>query len=174
MKNTVTSGDYKGGKVLLKVKLKDNEVFINKPGFIGGKIPIDKNTIASYEVIDAESQTSATSAVARGYVGAALLGPIGIAAALSAKKKGLHTIAIQFKDGKSSMLAVDKEIYKNITQILFGISQIENNSVASDNSSNDTKNFDAASEIAKFKELFDAGAITQDEYEAKKKQLLNL
>jgi len=33
---------------------------------------------------------------------------------------------------------------------------------------------DAAGEIAKFKELLDSGAITQDEYDAKKKQLLGL
>lgn len=31
-----------------------------------------------------------------------------------------------------------------------------------------------ADEIAKFKELLDAGAITQEEYEAKKKQILGL
>lgn len=33
---------------------------------------------------------------------------------------------------------------------------------------------DAAAEIAKFKSLLDNGAITQDEYEAKKKQLLGI
>lgn len=34
--------------------------------------------------------------------------------------------------------------------------------------------FSAADEIMKYKELFDAGAITEDEYDAKKKQLLGL
>lgn len=35
-------------------------------------------------------------------------------------------------------------------------------------------NFDAADELKKYKELLDAGAITQEEYEAKKAQLLNM
>ncbi len=35
-------------------------------------------------------------------------------------------------------------------------------------------NFSVADEIVKFKNLLDAGAITQEEYDAKKKQLLNL
>lgn len=36
------------------------------------------------------------------------------------------------------------------------------------------RNIDPADEIAKFKKLLDAGAITQEEYDAKKKQLLKL
>ena len=36
------------------------------------------------------------------------------------------------------------------------------------------KHFDSADEIMKFKKLLDAGAITQEEYDAKKKQLLNI
>ena len=35
-------------------------------------------------------------------------------------------------------------------------------------------NVSAADEIRKYKELLDMGAITQEEYDAKKKQLLNL
>ena len=40
--------------------------------------------------------------------------------------------------------------------------------------SENSKPADAADEILKYKKLLDAGAITQEEYEAKKKQLLNL
>jgi hypothetical protein len=82
-------------------------------------VVLDKNTVDSYEVIGEESQTSATSAVARGALGAALLGPVGMAAALSAKKKGLYTVAIQFKDGKRSLLEIDDAIYKALVKILF-------------------------------------------------------
>ena len=39
---------------------------------------------------------------------------------------------------------------------------------------NDTSTFSPADEIKKYKELLDIGAITQDEFETKKKQLLNL
>ncbi|MDR1067340.1 MAG: SHOCT domain-containing protein [Clostridiales bacterium] len=166
-KNTVTAGGYKGGRIELKVKLiGSNEVILIKPGMLSGKLTLDNKTIASYEVVDAESQTSATSAVARGAVGVALFGPIGIAAALSAKKKGLHTIALQFKDGKSSLIEVDKDIYKTLVNNLFQA----NPAPVSDT----PQPINTADEIAKFKTLLDAGAITQDEYEAKKKQLLGL
>ncbi|GHU94443.1 hypothetical protein FACS1894208_05520 [Clostridia bacterium] len=171
-KNTVTAGDYKGGQILLKVKItKADEVVLLKPGAFAGKITLDTNSVASYEVIDAESQTSATSAVARGAIGAALLGPIGIAAALSAKKKGLHTIALQFTDGKSSMIEVDKDIYKTLVQNLF---RKNPPTVAAPLVSTVGQPIDAAAEIAKYKALLDGGAITPEEYEAKKKQLLGL
>lgn len=49
------------------------------------------------------------------------------------------------------------------------ISEINNNS-----SSTSDKNFDVCDEIQKYKKLLDIGAITQDEYDLKKKQLLNL
>ena len=40
--------------------------------------------------------------------------------------------------------------------------------------SNNKPNYSAADEIKKFKELLDMGAISQEEYDAKKKQLLGL
>ena len=106
-KNTVTAGDYKGGQLEWKVRItKANEVILHKPGAFAGKFTLDATTVASYEVIDSESKTSAASAIVRGGLGAALLGPVGIAAALSAKKKGLYTIALQFTDGKSSLIFI--------------------------------------------------------------------
>lgn len=141
-KNIVTAGDYKGGVVVLNVNLtKGNEAYILKPQnflvtlgkgllalctvgialifFKSRKVWLNKKTIDGYEVLGEESTTSASSAVARGAIGAAILGPIGIAAALSAKKKGVHTVAIQFKDGKRSLLEVADDVYKVIEQALF-------------------------------------------------------
>lgn len=167
-KNTVTAGDYKGGQLEWKVKLtKANEVILHKPGMFAGKFTLDASTVASYEIIDTENRTSAASAVARGGVGAALLGPIGLAAALSAKKKGLYTIALQFTDGKSSLIEVDKDIYKTLVQSLF-------QTIPTTASVPAGQPTDAAAEIAKYKTLLDSGAITQEEYDAKKKQLLRL
>lgn len=37
----------------------------------------------------------------------------------------------------------------------------------------DAKNFSSADELRKFKELLDDGIITQEEFETKKKELLN-
>jgi hypothetical protein len=60
-----------------------------------------------------------TAKVVRGVIGSALLGPIGIAAALSAKKKGLHTVALQFRDAKKSLLEINDDVYKILVQGLF-------------------------------------------------------
>ncbi len=77
-------------------------------------------TVESYELITDEHRKSAKSGIARGLVGGALLGPIGIlAGGMSAKSKGIYQVAIQFKDGKRSLLEVDDKIYKAIIQACF-------------------------------------------------------
>jgi len=137
MKNTVTAGDYKGGNVVQD----GSKVYVLKPqnpliSFLKGfliictigiclffmksrKVFIDKKQVESYEVLGEEIQTSAASAVARGAIGALILGPVGLAVAASAKKKGIHTVAVQFKDGKKSLMDVDDSIFKAIVQNLF-------------------------------------------------------
>ena len=115
-KNTVTAGDYKGRVIEPGI----NKPFIRDGSFgFGKKIFINKENVLEYEIIGEEVSTSATSAVVRGAIGAALLGPAGIAVALSAKKKGIHTLAIQFKDGKRSLVEVDNTIFKSIQQLMF-------------------------------------------------------
>ncbi len=77
-------------------------------------------TVESYELITDEHRKSAKSGIARGLVGGALLGPVGIlAGGMSAKSKGIYQVAIQFKDGKRSLLEVDDKIYKAIIQACF-------------------------------------------------------
>lgn len=77
-------------------------------------------TVESYELITDEHRKSAKSGIARGLVGGALLGPVGmLAGGMSAKSKGIYKIAIQFKDGKRSLLEVDDKIYKAIIQACF-------------------------------------------------------
>jgi hypothetical protein len=77
-------------------------------------------TVESYELITDEHRKSAKSGIARGLVGGALLGPVGmLAGGMSAKSKGIYQVAIQFKDGKRSLLEVDDKIYKAIIQACF-------------------------------------------------------
>lgn len=77
-------------------------------------------TVESYELITDEHRKSAKSGIARGLVGGALLGPVGmLAGGMSAKSKGIYQIAIQFKDGRRSLLEVDDKIYKAIIQACF-------------------------------------------------------
>lgn len=80
---------------------------------------------------------------------------------------------IFFENLKSSPTSTDSYTYRlcknTADQIMATLKQITlNNNLASN------KTNSSADEIAKYKSLLDSGAITQEEYEAKKKQLLNL
>lgn len=115
-KNKVIAGDYEKKEV----SCSGGKAVINLGGWpVHKKIQLDKTTVESYEVVDESSSKSAASAVGRAAVGAFFLGPVGLAAALSAKSKGSHIIAIQFKDGKKSLIEVDDKIYKTIMTKVF-------------------------------------------------------
>lgn len=107
-KNKVIAGDYLNDTVCSVF----GTVMIRK-------IIINKTTVESYQVVDEQSRKSAVSAMSRGAVGALFLGPVGLLAGLSAKSKGIHTLALQFKDSKKSLIEVDDKIYKNIIKVLF-------------------------------------------------------
>lgn len=112
-KNAVIAGDY------------ENCRFVNSPKGIvlaisfTKRITLNKEIVESYEVLDETQNTSVTSAVGRGLVGSFLLGPVGLLAGLSAKKKGTHVVAVQFKDGKKSLLELDDKLYKTLMTSLF-------------------------------------------------------
>ena len=109
--NKVIAGDYNGKKVSQCL----GDVFISAEK----DIYLDKNTLDGYEVVEETSRKSASSAIVRAGVGAFLLGPVGLAAGLSAKSKGIHTLTIVFKDGKRSLIEVDDKIYKAIVTKMF-------------------------------------------------------
>jgi len=112
-KNMVIKGDYEGCTVAKSLL----GPFINI-GFFK-TLEINKTTIEEYEILNEEKSKSATSAIGRAAVGSLLLGPIGLAAGLSAKSKGIYHIALQFNDGKKSLLEVDDKIYKSIIEAVF-------------------------------------------------------
>lgn len=112
-KNMVIAGDYLGKGV-------SNiggavQIFLDRKNYV----LLDKFGIDSYDVITEETSKSAASGIARGAVGAALLGPVGLLAGVSAKNKGVYTIAIRFKDGKNSLIEVDDKVYKNFVRAMF-------------------------------------------------------
>lgn len=119
-KNQVIAGDFQGKKV----SASRVSVFIQcgvEPVYI------NRATVESYELITDEHRKSASSGIARGLVGGALLGPVGLlAGGLSAKSKGIYQVAIQFKEdrketygGKRCLLEVDDKIYKLIVKNCF-------------------------------------------------------
>lgn len=78
-----------------------------------------KTNVKDYEVIDESTKKSGSSAVLRGALGAAVLGPFGLLAGLSAKNKGVHLIAIEFTDGKRCLIEIDEKLYKIFRMSMF-------------------------------------------------------
>ena len=114
-KNMVIAGDYQGKIVCL------NAAGLYIPlNFTGSsKVMLDKSQIESYDLITEETRKSASSGIVRGAVGAALLGPVGLLAGVSAKIIGIHTVAIKFKDGRNSLIEIDDAKYKALIQKCF-------------------------------------------------------
>lgn len=113
-KNRVISGEYKG-EVVIKVFMEDKI----RVGDFDSNIFIDKTTVEEYQLITEENRKSGTSAILRGAAGAAILGPVGLLAGLSAKTEGINTVAILWKNGKRSLIEVDNKIYKKIVECMF-------------------------------------------------------
>lgn len=84
-----------------------------------GSEAVAKWTVESYEVVLEEKNISLASGLLRGVAGRIILGPWGMLAALTAKKKGAYSIALQWKNGKKSLIEADEKIYKAIVKNLF-------------------------------------------------------
>lgn len=148
-------------------------------------------SIVSYQPIQDGHNEHRHHGVTRAIVGGTIAGGAGaIVGAVTGGKDFDYIdrlgVSINFKDGTTIQLMminsqekkngiVAKTAYKNFYNIC-GIldSQINHNSSSTPNNSSESKTTDVADEIYKFKKLLDNGAITQEEFEAKKKQLLNL
>jgi hypothetical protein len=111
--NRVIAGDYEGYVIVSSPK-----GYVLGKGF-SAQIRLNKENIESYEVITEDIRKSAASGVTRGIVGGALLGPVGLLAGLSAKNKGTYNIALEFKDGKRSLIEADEKVYKSIVKEMF-------------------------------------------------------
>ena len=114
-KNQVIAGDHNGKMVRLTM----GKLSINEPWSNTLITMINKQTVKSYQVIDENYRKSATSAVSRAAIGGLLLGPVGLLAGLSAKNKGIHTIAIIFNNGQKSLIEVDDKIQKALISEFF-------------------------------------------------------
>ena len=114
--NSVVAGDYAGKNILLEKGMPYIwEVVDGK----WGNLYFNKQYVDSYEFFDSKTQKSAASAVGRAALGAALLGPVGLLAGVSAKSVGTHQIVIYWKSGKRSLIEVDDKIKAAIVAKLF-------------------------------------------------------
>jgi len=100
---------------------------------------------------------------------------------LAGEAEKLILVSVHFRDGKKSLLEINGEIYKAIVTLCFGIKN-ENSTAPTSNIPKEANvksilsqpKINTPDEIRKFKALFDDGIITQDEFDIKKKQLLEL
>jgi len=104
MSNKVIAGDFEG----CEVKIKKNIPTISKYGV--EQAILTKNHVESYDIINESTTKSTSSAITRGAVGAFLLGPLGLTAALSAKNKGLYLINIKWKNAKCNRCGANLKI----------------------------------------------------------------
>ncbi len=114
-KNKVIAGEYMGKQIASTFGIISIIMGFNTKN----NIPISKETVESYELITDEHRKSAASGITRGLVGGALLGPVGLLAGVTAKNKGIYTVAIQYHDGKQSLVEIDDKIYKSLLKVMF-------------------------------------------------------
>lgn len=128
-KNRVIAGAFDGKPVRYKSFVDYHVLITDIPSYStdayglnsysNSGLELTKNNVIMYESITEEKMKSGSSAIIRGAFGAAVLGPVGILAGLTAKNKGIHTVAIEWKNGKKSLIEVDEKIYKKLIADLF-------------------------------------------------------
>jgi hypothetical protein len=183
-RNIVVAGDYAGKSVIFK-----SEKVMISTGYRTSE-DINKETVLSYEVVTEENKKF-TSDVGVFTKAAFMLDAVagrGLAGFadnlamlnLAGETEKLILVSIMFKYGKTSLLEIDNEIYKAIVTLCFGIKN-NNSEVLSDTPKANTTiqspiqpHINIPDELRKFKAHFDEGVITKDEFDIKKKQLLEL
>ena len=131
MISMVIEGEYKSRPVSINMK---GEAYIDAKH--RQKIMLTPENVRSFDVIEVDGKKSFTSSVVRGAVGGVLLGNVGSLAGInSAKSVNNAKIKIVFKDGKASLLHVEKHIYNAIVEKCFNLDPTDNTS------SNGTGNF---------------------------------
>ncbi|CEG26027.1 hypothetical protein [Bacillus sp. B-jedd] len=113
-KNKVIAGEYEGCEITTNLS---GTLSVIKGVF--SSVPLDTDNVEEYELLDETKRKSAVSAVGRAFVGGLILGPVGWLAGLSAKSKGIHVVAIEFKDGNRSLLQLNDKFYKKFIKQMF-------------------------------------------------------
>ena len=112
-RNRVIAGDY-GGKLVGRVGSKAYIILS-----LANLLYLDAEHVESLELIDEDSELSVGNAAVRGFVGEMLLGPVGLAAAVTAKRHEAYIVGIVFKDGKRSVVEVDAAAYRALRLSIF-------------------------------------------------------
>lgn len=142
-----------------EVEYKDRDIFVSA------------DQIVSFEITGKE-QTTTRLSVTRMLA----LGVFSLAAPKRSTKKEA-TIYIGLKDGRRLMFQTESltesDVHRKLASAISHYSSLQANQ-GSHQQSLPTQNIDMAGEIARFADLKKQGILTDDEFEAKKKQLLGL
>ena len=111
-RNKVIAGYKKGDRIWTGGAFKNSLM-------VGTLSSIHRESVLNYDIITEDVVKSGSSAILRGAMGAAVLGPVGILAGLSAKNKGIYTIAIEWSSGNRSLIEIDEKLYKIFLQNVF-------------------------------------------------------
>jgi len=114
---------------------------------------------------------SAGKAATGAILGGALTGGVGAiaGAAIGGRKKDKSLFFMDFMDYETR-----KDFTVQVKQLKGHFHNVNEFRVANVEIDDNSNNINSTDEILKYKELLDAGAITEEEYDLKKKQLLGL
>ena len=117
-RNKVIAGDYEG----YNIKAGWGSFSLSPPLFSqhNNRIEVNRNTVRGYEIMANDHRKSAISGIARGVIGNYFFGNAGlIGGTMSAKNRGVYTIAVTFYDGRRSLVEVDEKKYKELIRSVF-------------------------------------------------------
>lgn len=147
-------------KLLFELKGNLNKMLVYEDKIIFRFFPDEKVV----DVVDIESiEFSKASLWKNGYISIGAKGEIKNSSGLRGAGKDLRSIVFFPKKNELA-----EKIYNHIRAL------IEKNKTNNSTQINQEKQVSSADELRKFKELLDEGIITQEEYDLKKKQLLDL
>ena len=82
-------------------------------------IPINKSTLASYEVVRHDQLEESHYSPLAGALGSLAFGDTGFLAGYYTKTYGAHLVILNFKDGKRSLAQLSDKLYNALVRIMF-------------------------------------------------------
>lgn len=177
----------------------DDKLWLVKPQGVFSKKKVPKirkySDILDFELLEDGETLTTKNGVGRAIVGGVLFGGVGaIVGGVTGKNKNKNIcnslkLKITLNDLEEPAIYVDyvtsptkKDgfVYKTIAESaqnavsILSIILEENSKQLNNNNNNPNSEFSVADEILKFKSLLDQGIVTQEEFDLKKKELLNL
>lgn len=111
--NTVLEGEYKGKQI----KKYDDLQIVTGETSDKKVVCIDKENVDSYEIIDETNKK--VYSLWKGVLGNLIFPLWGFTAGIGGKKKEAYLISINWKNGKKSLICIDKEWKETLVRGMF-------------------------------------------------------